>query len=302
MRNFIKIATLFLSLFLSSAILSFAQLQGIVDIHTHADPDSAPRKIDVLELARLGKAEGMGAIVLKNHNAPTVQAAYLVRQMVPGIQIFGAIALNRSVGGLNPAAIEQASAFKGKLLRIVWMPTFDSENNVRVMKENRPFVSVSRNGKLLPEVDDVLKAIAKADVALGTGHSSPEEDLMLVREAQKLGIKRIVVTHPLYFTVNMNMAQMQEAANLGAYLELCGNSVLPTAPSPNILKMDDYIKAIRTIGYEHFILSSDLGQPANPVHTEGWKIYLDLLRKAGIKDNEIDVMARKNPAKLLGLE
>src|SRR6266566_3669226 len=119
-----------------SAATSLAQLKGIVDIHTHGDPDSVPRKIDVLELARLAKSEGMRAIVLKNHYAPTAQLAYIVRQVVPGIEIYGAIALNRSVGGVNPAAVEQAAAFKGKYLRIVWMPTFDAENNVRFARQN----------------------------------------------------------------------------------------------------------------------------------------------------------------------
>lgn len=296
----------FVLLSLSSALV-FGQLQGIVDIHTHGDPDSVPRKIDVLELARLAKAEGMRALVLKNHYAPTAQAAYLVRQAVPGIQIFGAITLNRSVGGVNPAAVEQAVAFKDKTVRIVWMPTVDAENNVRAAqkndaKQNRPFVPVAKNGKLLPEVDDVLKIIARENIALGTGHSSPSEDLMLVREARQLGVSKIVITHPLLAAINMSVPQMQEAAKLGAYLELCGNAVLPTADPAGRLKIEDYVKTIRAVGAEHMILSSDLGQPPNPVHTEGWKIYLKLLKNAGITDAEIDMMARKNPAKLLGLQ
>ena len=134
--------------FIFSAAMAFAQLQGIVDIHTHGDPDSAPRKIDVLEVARLAKAEGMRAIVLKNHYAPTAQVAFLVQQLVPGVQVFGAIALNRSVGGVNSEAVAQAVSFKGKTVRIVWMPTFDAENNVKAAKQNRPFVSVSKNDRM----------------------------------------------------------------------------------------------------------------------------------------------------------
>ena len=150
-----------LLLFLVSAGMSFAQLQGVVDVHTHGDPDSSPRKIDVLEFAHLAKAAGMRAIVLKNHYTSTVQAAYLVGQLVPGIEVVGAIALDRAVGGVNPEAVRQAAAFKGKKLRIVWMPTFDSENEVTFLKQNRPFASVARNGQLLPETMEVLKIIAK---------------------------------------------------------------------------------------------------------------------------------------------
>ena len=159
-----------LLLMLLSAGMSFAQLQGIVDTHTHGDPDSAARSIDVLQLARIAKAAGMRAIVLKNHYAPTVQAAYLVSEIVPGIQIFGAIALDRAVGGVNPEAVRQAAAFKGKKLRVVWMPTFDSENDVTFSKQNRTFVSIQHDGKLLPETVEVLKIIARDNIVLATGH------------------------------------------------------------------------------------------------------------------------------------
>jgi hypothetical protein len=284
------------------AAVSFGQLKGIVDIHVHGDPDSMPRKIDVLEAARLASEEGMRALVLKNHYAPTAQLAYVVNRAVPGIEVYGAIVLNRSVGGINAEAVAQAAAFKGGYLRVVWMPTFDSEHQVRFSKEKRPYVSVSRNGRLLPEVMDVLHVIAKEKLALATGHSSPAESLMLIREARKLGITRIVVTHPLRNVENMSIPEMLEAAKLDALLEFCGKQVLPTEPEATRTSMEDFVKAIRAVGPEHCILSSDLGQPENPVLTEGWKIFLNMLRKAGITEGEIDVMARRNPARLLGLE
>jgi hypothetical protein len=291
-----------LLLMLVSAGMSFAQLQGIVDTHTHGDPDSVPRSIDVLQLARIAKAAGMRAIVLKNHYAPTVQAAYLVSEMVPGIQVFGAIALDRAVGGVNPEAVRQAAAFKGKKLRVVWMPTFDSENDVTFLKQNRPFVSIQRGGKLLPETMDVLKIIAKENIVLGTGHSSAAEDLLLVREAKKLGINHIIVTHPLAKAQHMTIPEMQEAAKMGAYIELCGASLLPTEEPNGKIPVQVYVNVIRSVGADHVILSSDLGQAFNPVHTDGWILFLDILRKAGVSDKELDAMDKTNPAALLGLQ
>ncbi len=288
-------------LMLISAGMSFAQLQGIVDTHTHGDPDSAARSIDVLELARIAKAAGMRAIVLKNHYAPTVQAAYLVSEIVPGIQIFGAIALDRAVGGVNPEAVRQAAAFKGKKLRVVWMPIFDSENDVTFAKQNRPFVPIQRDGKLLPETMEVLKIIARENIVLATGHSSASEDLLLVREAKKLGINHIIVTHPLAKAQHMTITEMQEAAKMGAYIELCGASLLPTQEANGKIPVEVYVNVIRSVGADHVILSSDLGQAINPVHTDGWKMFLDILRKAGISDKELDAMDKTNPAVLLGL-
>src|SRR5215469_7735482 len=152
---------LFAALLLASLASAQPSLTGVVDIHVHADPDSRPRSIDAIDLARIAKERGMRGLVLKSHYEPTASMAYLVRKAVPGIEIFGGIDLNRSVGGVNPEAVERMAAIKGGYGRVVWMPTFDAENQVRFSKENRPFVPVVRNGELLPEVKQVIALVAK---------------------------------------------------------------------------------------------------------------------------------------------
>ena len=289
-------------LLLSSAALCLAQLQGIVDIHVHSDPDGVTRKLDALDTARLAKEAGVRAIVLKNHWAPTAQLAYTVAKVVPGIDVLGGSALNRAVGGVTPEAVKQGAAFTGGKLRIVWMPTFDAENYVRFSKQDLPFAAVSRDGKLLPETIEVLQLIAKNKLVLATGHSSAAEDLMLVREGRKQGIAQIVVTHPMDAPIHMSLAEMQEAARLGAYVELCGNAVLPTHPKDRQIPVAEYVKTIRAVGPEHIILSGDFGQTIHPPFPEAWKQFLDILSKAGIGSAEIDLMAKKNPAILLGLK
>src|SRR5947207_12548994 len=239
----------------------FGQLKGIVDLHVHSDPDSAPRSIDALEAARMARDEGMRALLLKNHFAPTVQLAYIVAKAVPGVEVYGGIVLNRSVGGINPFAVEQAATFRGRYARVVWMPTFDAGK-----------VPVSRDGKLLPEVLDVLRIMAKYKLALATGHSTAAEHLMLTREARKAGITRIILTHPSGVMTN---DQMKEAAAEGAYVELVYHSLLGRGR----LTIDSYVQTIKAVGAEHCILSSDLGQADSPVHTVGWKAYLELLQK-----------------------
>ena len=170
----------------------------------------------------------MRGIVLKNHDDSTVGLAAIVQSLVPGLEVFGGIALNRTLGGINPAAVEHVTKVAGGRGRIVWMPTFDSENGVRVNRENRPFVPVARDGALLPEVREVIALIAKTDLALATGHSSPAEALMQLREGRRLGLRRMVVTHAMFTPVLMDVAQMKEAATLGAFLE----SQVATPPTP----------------------------------------------------------------------
>src|SRR5947199_492981 len=190
--------------------MSAQTLDGVVDIHADCDPDSMPRSIDAIDLAKLSRDRGIRGLVLKNHYEPTASLAYLVRKEVPGIELFGGIALNRTVGGVNPAAVERMPRVKGGWGRVVWMPTFDAENQVRFSKENRPFASVSKNGRLLPEVMEVLALIAKNKLTLATGHSSPQENLLLIRAAKDLAIGRIVVTHAMLPPVKMTVEQMKQ--------------------------------------------------------------------------------------------
>src|ERR1041385_9004708 len=158
-------------------------LAGVIDIHAHCDPDAVPRSLDAIDLARLGKERGMRGMVLKSHYEPTATLAYVVRKDVPGIEIFGGIDLNLTVGGINPAAVERMTMVKGGWGRVIWMPTFDAENQVHFARESRPFVSVSRGGQLLPEVKQVIALAAKHGLLLETGHSSAAEGLLIVREA-----------------------------------------------------------------------------------------------------------------------
>jgi hypothetical protein len=106
-------------------------LRAVIDLHIHAHPDSMPRSIDAVELARIADSLGIQAIVLKSHYEPTASLAWVVQKIVPGISVFGGIALNRTVGGINPEAVERMTRMKGGLGRMVWMPTFDAENQVR---------------------------------------------------------------------------------------------------------------------------------------------------------------------------
>ena len=273
-------------------------LAGSIDIHVHSDPDDRPRSIDAIDVAKLAKTRGMRAIVLKNHYDPTGPLAYVVRKEVPGIEVFGGVDLNLAVGGINPVAVEHMTQVSGGWGRFVWMSTFDAENQVKYSKENRPFVSVARNGQLLPEVKQVISLIAKNGLVLATGHVSPEEGLMLLREGRAQGAQRMVVTHALMAPVLMDVPQMQEAARLGAFIEFVGGSLTGGDASA---RMDRFADTIRKVGPEFCILSSDLGQRGNALPPDGFGAFLVAMRARGFSDQDIARMSKQNPARLLGL-
>jgi len=273
-------------------------LAGAIDIHVHSAPDDTPRSVDAIDAAKLARAAGMRAIVLKNHYDPTGGLADIVRKEVPGIEVFGGIDLNLTVGGMNPAAVEHMTQVSGGWGRLVWMSTFDAENQVRYSKENRPFVATSRNGELLAEVKQVIGVIAKHNLVLATGHVSPDEGLMLVREGKRQGVQHMVVTHAMNPPVLMDLPRMQAATKEGAFIEFVAGSL--TTPDAGA-RMDRYAQAIRAIGPEFCILSSDLGQRGNALPPDGFAAFFAALRSRGLSEPEVDRMSKQNPAKLLGL-
>jgi microsomal dipeptidase-like Zn-dependent dipeptidase len=199
---------------------------------------------------------------------------------------------------MNPFAVEHMAATTGGYGRVVWMSTFDSEAQVRYSKQDRPFVRVAQNGQLLPETRQVIAVIAKHNLVMATGHTSAEEALMLIREARAQGVKHMVVTHAMLQPVHMSDAQMVEAAKMGAYIEFVYNGLIGSYKESTF---GDYARAIRSVGVEHCILSSDMGQPGNPLHPDGLIALFDGLKKEGITQAQIDLMAKENPARLLGL-
>jgi Family of unknown function (DUF6282) len=236
--------------------------------------------------------------VLKNHYDPTASLAYVVRKEVPGIEVFGGIDLNLTVGGMNPVAVEHMTQVSGGWGRLVWMSTFDAENQVRYSKESRPFVRVSRNGELVPEVKQVIAVIAKHNLVLATGHVSAEEGILLVHEGRRQGVKHMVVTHAMNEPILMDVPHMQEAAKSGAFIEFVGGS-LATADAP--ARMTRFADAIRKIGPDFCILSSDLGQKGNALPPDGFGEFLVALRAKGFTQQELDKMSKRNPAQLLDL-
>jgi hypothetical protein len=272
------------------------ELEGIIDMHAHVGPAtqlSISRTLDAIEAAQLAQRHGMRALVFKQHYLETASWAYLVSRMVPGIKLFGGIALNRSVGGLNPNAVEQVATFAGGFGRVVFMPTFESEH----YNPKSPIaVPISKDGQLLPAVHEVLKVVAKYDMALSTGHSSPQESLMLIKAAKAAGVNRIFVQHPIMPRVGMSIETQKEAAKMGALLEY----VLGEAMGAK--EFEHWSEGIKAVGPENVVIGSDLGQWGRALPTDGYKLTIPRLLKAGFTKAQIDRMMKTNPARVIGLE
>lgn len=272
-------------------------LKGSIDIHIHFGPDyRLARSVDGLMAAREARDAGMRAIILKSHDYPTAGAAYVVQQVVEGIDVFGAICLDSQVGGLNKDALDVA----GKLgAKICWMPTHTAAYNMKMKGTPGTGISlIDGSGKLVPEMRDIFALIKQYDMILATGHTSPEEKFAVVDGARAAGIDKIVVTHPMLGNV-LTTDQMVQLAGKGAYIEHCFGA---TMPAGHRMDPKEIVEAVRKVGAQRTVLSSDLGQEPNPKPAEGFRVMIGTLLKFGLSASEIEVMIKKNPAKLLGLD
>ena len=266
-------------------------LGGFVDLHVHAGPDVRPRLLDDLEVARQAAEAGLAGCLLKSHVTITAHRAAIAQKVVPGIRLFGAVALNREVGGLNPAAVEVAL----KLGAVeVWLPTFSASG-----KAAQPggITVLDESGNLLPVVREILALVRDADVILGTGHLTLREISLVVREARGIGVRKILVTHPENEKiVGMPVEMQRDLAERGASFERCYVSTLEGS-----VTVADIAGQIRAVGPRSTVISTDLGQANNPAPVEGLRAYAAGLLAAGLTPAELRLVAAENPARLVGI-
>lgn len=283
-------------------------VRGAYDLHVHVEPDLAARRIDDLGLARRFAELGLAGFVLKSHYAPTAERAAVVRAAVPGVDARGALTLNAGVGGLNAQAVEIAA--RGGA-RIVWLPTVDSENEAsedgpkpakqpvwRTIQDEFASVGVASEPVRLTTsgLAKVLDVVARHDLVLATGHLGRAEIHTVVDAALAAGVRHVVVTHPDYPTQGVPVEEQRALAGRGALLERCFAPI-----HTGKVSWDLTFEAIRATGPEHNVLSTDLGQPANPPVEDGLALMADRLLEAGFSEDDVHTMAVTNTRMLAGV-
>src|ERR1700693_1895933 len=253
-------------------------IQDGYNLQVHVAPDVIERRIDDVGLAQEFLARGLKGFVLKSHYFPTAERAKVVTKSVPGIAAYGAITLNHSVGGLNPVALELAG---GSGCKIVWFPTVDAKNETagrldgpnvklpfwaKIQRELAaegiappPLTLLDSDGKISEVARGCIELIAKHNMILATGHLGRVEIFELVKTAREMGTQRVLVTHAEFPSHNLTADEQRELADMGAFIEHCFTT-MHTGKAP----WDAVLEAIRVVGPERCVLSTDLGQTINP--------------------------------------
>jgi len=281
-------------------------------MHAHTAPALFNRHIDDAALAQYAIEYGMRGFVLKDHDASTTGRAYYVQRMYPQVQSFGAIVLNRSVGGLNPHVAEAAIHYGA---RVVWMPSNHSKYHAEYF-DIPDYPQFGRRRKQLPGEgvtvfeDDgatlskaartICEVVAENDVALATGHLSLPEIRALLDAATEAGVRRFIVTHANWSLCKLDLDVQRELIAKGAVLEYVASSCV----SPIFWEQqpDELATWIKELKGESLVFGSDLGQFAGPPHPEGLRMLLAALLAADVPYECLEKMLKANPAEVLGLD
>jgi hypothetical protein len=288
-------------------------LKGGIDLHVHPAPSPLPRRIDAVEAAQAAEAIGMRAIVVKSHHHSTVTDVLALGRDLNGlpVRVFGGIALNSAVGGLNPHAVDLALKLGG---RIVWFPTIASPHHIAHhaahpdlkfpklavhVREERPVDVFDESGELRPEVHDIIGLVKEHDAILASGHMAPDRILAVFEAAHAAGVTRLLVNHP-NFVVEATHGQGRRFVELGAVIEhsLC---MYDDRSSFYNWDIDVLLGWIRAVGPDRSTLGSDLGQMKNPLPSEAFTNIVGQLLDAGLSEGELESMVRRNPARLLDM-
>jgi hypothetical protein len=288
-------------------------VRGSYDLHIHVDPDVVGRIVDDVTLAGRFKAHGLAGFALKSHYTSTAERASVVNRATDGARVIGTLTLNAAVGGLNPVAVEIA-AREGA--RIVWLPTVDAVNEagardrdyehppmwVRIQRELReaglepPSVPVVDGaGDALPALLDVIAVVARHQLVLATGHLARDEIFVAVDAALQAGVEHVVVTHPEFPAQDLSIEDQVALADRGATLERCF-----TTAHTGKCTWEHLAAGIKATGAERNVLSTDLGQPANPPVEDGLALFAERLLEQGISEEEIRTMTVVNSTRLAG--
>jgi len=278
-------------------------LNGVIDMHVHTAPDVCQRTYNDLKLTAAAAHAGARAIVIKGHHCSTVARAALCNAYnrmafdSNAFVMYGGLALNYEAGGLNPKAVQTALEMGAK---VIWLPTVDAENDCRKHGRTGGIRMTDHRGVLLPELRRIFMLIKDYDAVLATGHISSEEIRCVVDSARNIGVQKIVITHPEYWVVDMNLEMQKELiVDYNVVLERC--FMQPLKSGRWVSNAERNLEAIRKLGAESTILSTDCGNPAMPPWEESMRQYLQFMADHNVSLEELRSMTKTTPTQLLGL-
>lgn len=275
-------------------------MDGAIDIHCHSGPEAyAARSASEVEMSLRACEAGFGAVVYKCHSSPSARSAALVQEMVNRwavehgkrkTDVFGGVVLNTTVGGLNPEAVVVNARLDGKY---VWLPTLDSVPDREWAGLSGGVELFDADGRVVGALKEIFDLISQTEMVLGLCHQKAREQLLLLEEARKAGIRRIELVHPTYSIYKMSVEEMKLAVEKGAYLGIYSFSLNPNFDADLVLRV------IKEIGPERLVMGSDCGMFTGDSPVDGMRRLITWMLHSGVPDEAVERMAKANARELL---
>lgn len=286
-------------------------LEGLIDTHCHPAPSAMPREFDAAAGARDGWNKlRMRAMVYKCHHHNTQMDVLAQRLLIDDIptEVFGAVALNSSVGGLNLAQVQMCLGLGGKM---VYLPTVSSRRHIDNQPEHSGFprTTVEVTVEHVPVVDDagvvvpalgpIFDTIATHGAVLNGGHLHPDDIRASFTAARSHGVEKFLVSHP-DFVIEADPEECNEFTQMGAFIEHELHMYDPGAKMR--WPLSQLKRWIDAVGVENTVIGSDLGQRGFPWPADAFIRVAEGLRSEGFSDDDLRTIFYENPRRLFTVE
>ena len=310
-------------------------------IHSGPWLTSCPGRMDPVQIAEAAKAAGMRAVVFYDHTlGNSAGTAWLTSRVVRDVDIYGGIMLTSAQGGMNPRAVKTALHY-GAGAKFVHMGahcTYHMASREGTLIDGEPHLFKDLYPKFAQEelsrairipledpvptqLEDILGLVAEhPDVYLVSGHIAPQEVMRLADLVERFGIRKFIVAHPA--RALLTMEQQKDLARRGMFLEGAvsdwlfhrglprsnyyaepeyADEIAGIANAPQFAGVVPWARQMQEIGLEHFVLATDYGIRSSPSPLEGMRLLISTLLDLEFSNDEIELLVKRNPARLLGL-
>ena len=300
------------------------KVKDAIDIHCHAH-EGQQNPYDLARRASLAEMKGiLFKSIVGNDPAAAVRSVqedvnrWADKERVEPVRCWAGYVCGRQ---MEPVSVKTVCAMIDSGVIAIWLPVFTHANTIKTVGTYRRLVdggnatgwvgplpwekalklghySLDDNGELKAEVREIVRICADKGAALFFGHATHKEIYKLADEVVKVGVKRAVIDHPFSPFLNVSPEQMKELSRVGILFNFTWDELSP------LLGVDPQImyNAIRSVGPEHFTLSSDAGEPLFPDSVEALRLVRGYMEAFGLTLDELYTVCTRNPAKVVGMQ
>jgi hypothetical protein len=127
--------------------------------------------------------------------------------------------------------------------------------------------------------------------------------MAVIKAAKETGVRKVWQTHANWWKLFRYSPQaLVEMADQGALIEVSARFAIPYIASDTSNEGAQYTaQIIKAVGANRCIMSTDYGTEGRYNPVEAMRVFIRTMMREGIGRDEIDIMTKENPVRVLGL-